>query len=140
MSNADAQYQHRVTFKDAETKTMLKVGTVGKLPGSTEFKPAASIAKVLALAFALSVSTSCSQDNRQAVIKECIADVQRDASTGSIIDLLPSDNGEIRHDKMGAAVVACMSKAGYSHANFDMTDQRCVDDVDFNPYCYRKGQ
>ena len=33
-----------------------------------------------------------------------------------------------------------MSKAGYGHANFDMSDARCVDDVDFNPYCYRRAK
>lgn len=56
------------------------------------------------------------------------------------MDLLPTDKGEVLHDKLGAAISACMAEAGYDHENFDMSDGRCVDDVDFNPYCNRKGK
>ena len=119
---------------------MLRMGSVTKLSISADSQVAATVAKFLALAFIASLSASCSRDNRQADIKQCIADVQLDASKGNIIDLLPSDTGEVRHDKLGAAVAACMSNSGYEHANFDMSDQRCVDDVDFSPYCYRKGK
>lgn len=95
-------------------------------------------ARVLALTLIAFLAASCSRDNRQADIKQCIADVQKDAAAGNVPDLDPADAGEVRHDKLGSAVAACMSKDGYGHANFDMSDQRCVDDVDFNPYCYQK--
>ena len=95
-------------------------------------------AHVLALALIASFSASCSRDNRVSDIKQCIAEVQREASSGAMNDLQPDDSSEERHDKLGAYVVTCMSKAGYGHANFEMSDARCVDDVDFNPYCYRR--
>jgi hypothetical protein len=97
-----------------------------------------TVAKVLALTLAISLISSCSRDNRQADIKQCMAEAEKDAAAGITPDLSPADAGEVRHDKLGAAVAACMSKEGYGHANFDMSDQRCVDDVDFNPYCYQR--
>ena len=98
------------------------------------------IASTLAIALILSFSASCSRDTRDSDMKQCVAEVQGDASKGALIDLQPGDNAEERHDKLGAYVAACMSKAGYGHANFEMSDARCVDDVDFNPYCYRRGR
>jgi hypothetical protein len=85
-------------------------------------------------------SASCSRDSRQADIKQCIAKVQQDASRGGLSDLDPSDDSETRHDKLGAVVAECMNEAGYRHQTFDMSDERCVDDVDFNPYCYRRSR
>lgn len=99
-----------------------------------------TVVKVVALTLFVCLATSCSKDNRQADMKQCISDVQKDVSEGNITNLSSADIGEVRHDKLGAAVSACMSKLGYSHANFDMSDQRCVDDVDFNPYCYQSGK
>ena len=105
--------------------------------GIRNFQPAAS---ALALALIASFCASCSRDTRVSDIKQCIAGVQREASAGAMSDLQPSDSSEERHDKLGAYVAACMSKAGYGHANFEMSDARCVDDVDFNPYCYRRAR
>jgi hypothetical protein len=72
----------------------------------------------------------------------CIAKVHRAASQGRLDQnyLLPkADSAEERHDQIGGAVSDCMEKAGYRHANGDMTDARCVFDVSFNPFCYRRS-
>ena len=95
---------------------------------------------VLVVAVMASFSASCSRDNRDRDIKQCIADVQKKAATGAINDLQAADSSEERHDKLGTYVAACMRQAGYGHANFDMSDARCVDDVDFKPYCYARGR
>lgn len=93
-------------------------------------------ASVIALVAAL---TACSRDSRATDIKQCIAEVQQAASRGQLNNLLSTaDSAEERHDKIGGAVSACMEKAGYRHEERDMTDARCVDDVDYNPYCYRR--
>jgi hypothetical protein len=86
------------------------------------------------------ILASCSQDSRAADINGCIAEAEQEASQGTLNDQPgAADNAEERHDKIGVAVSDCMAKAGYRHANKDMIDERCVDDVDFNPFCYRKG-
>lgn len=105
--------------------------------GIRNFQQAAS---VLAVALIASFSASCSRDARETDIKHCIAEVQREASTGAMSDLQSTDSSEERHDKLGAYVATCMDKAGYGHANYEMSDARCVDDVDFNPYCYRRAK
>ncbi len=105
-----------------------------------DFRTFETVAKAMALTLVLIFTASCSRDKREADIKQCIANVQKDASTGTLPDLTPTDTGEVRNDKMGAAVAACMTSAGYGHANFDMSDERCVTDVDFNPHCYRKAE
>jgi len=61
------------------------------------------------------------------------------ASQGRLTNLSPADSAEERHDKIGDAVSDCVSERGYGHANGDMADERFVDDVDFNPNCYRRG-
>jgi len=109
---------------------------------SVRFKAVASGARLMALVALVSFLAACSRDNRGADIKKCIAEVQRAASQGLLdqMDLLSTqDSAEEHHDKLGGAVSDCMSKAGYNHANADMTDVRCVYDVSFNPYCYRRG-
>jgi hypothetical protein len=95
---------------------------------------------ILAVAFIVSFSAACSPDTRDSDIKQCIAEVQQEASKGTLSDLQRTDSSAERHDKLGAYVTTCMSKAGYGHANFEMSDERCVDDVDFNPYCYRRAR
>jgi hypothetical protein len=50
----------------------------------------------------------------------------------------PGDTEEQRHDRLGGQIASCMENLGYHHDNSAMTDERCVDDVDFNPYCYRR--
>lgn len=37
------------------------------------------------------------------------------------------------HDVIGSMVGDCMKGLGYRH---EMTDEKCVDDVDFNASCY----
>lgn len=83
---------------------------------------------------------ACSRDSRATDIKQCIAKVGRDASQGRLSYALgTAENAEDRHDKMGAVVVSCMEEEGYQHDAGAMADARCVDDLDFNPYCYRRG-
>jgi len=95
---------------------------------------------ILALAIALSFLAACSRDSRTTDMAQCVAQVQSQVSQGQLNSMFsPSDSEEDRHDKIGGAVADCMRKAGYSHANRDMTDARCLDDVDFSPYCYRRG-
>jgi hypothetical protein len=96
--------------------------------------------KGLALASLAYFLTACSPDNRSADIKRCITSVQQQAMRGSLTNLTRTDSAEDLHDKIGAAVSDCMSNGGYSHANADMADGRCLDDVDFNPYCYRRSK
>jgi len=95
---------------------------------------------IVALAAGLSFLAACSQDRRSADMAQCVAQVQQQVSQGQLNSMFsPSDSAEDRHDKIGGAVADCMRKAGYGHANRDMTDARCLDDVDFSPYCYRRG-
>ena len=59
-----------------------------------------TIARLLPLTLVICFSASCSRDNRQADMKQCIADVQKDASEGNIADLLRTDTGGVlNHDK-----------------------------------------
>ncbi|MFO0886592.1 MAG: hypothetical protein U0894_20830 [Pirellulales bacterium] len=96
--------------------------------------------KILAAASIAVSFSSCSPDNRQGDLKQCIAGVDQDTSAHSIPDISPSDRGEVLHDKLGAAIAGCMSEKGYGHTNHDMTDERCVDDVDFNAFCYQRSK
>jgi hypothetical protein len=112
----------------------------GKFKAPTKLTGITFGAKLLALASLVSIVAECSRDSRPTDIKECKAKAQRAATEGRLINLLPTDSPEERHDKIGTAVSDCMSKTGYSHANGDMADARCLDDVDHNPYCYRRGK
>jgi hypothetical protein len=71
--------------------------------------------------------SSCSPDRKQADMDRCIsmAKVETTSDTG--------ESKEEAHDAIGAVVVDCMKQAGYRH---DLADGRCIDDVDFNFYCY----
>jgi hypothetical protein len=93
-----------------------------------------SSVQILMLAVMPVVLTGCSRDSRQADIKQCIVRSERSQNH----DFQPTDSADERHDEIGDLIAACMSDAGYGHANGDETDARCIDDVDFNPYCYRK--
>ena len=88
----------------------------------------ASLCATLAVCGLLS---ACSRDNREADIKTCIATAQHDGSQGQ-----PGESDEERHDRIGELVTSCMEQAGYRHDQISMADGRCVDDVDYNPYCY----
>ena len=83
------------------------------------------------------VLSSCSKDDRQADIKNCIGDAQKVAMQGQL-NIPSGASAEDRHDRIGAEVAACMDRQGYRHDNGSMTDERCVDDVDYNPYCYAR--
>jgi len=37
-------------------------------------------------------------------------------------------------------ITACMEKLGYRHDQGSMANAHCVDDVDYNPYCYARGR
>jgi hypothetical protein len=82
---------------------------------------------------------ACSRDNRQADIKMCIATAQHDASQEQPGGQAQSgESDEERHDRIGGLVTTCMEQAGYRHDQISMADERCVDDVDYNPYCYAR--
>ena len=83
--------------------------------------------------------TGCSQDTRVADVKQCIAKAQDEAAHGQLPYLLAADSAEVRHDKIGSEIAECMATAGYHHDSAAMVDERCVDDVDFNPYCYKRA-
>ena len=91
---------------------------------------------VLALSHCLA---SCTSDNRVADIKKCIAQVEYKASHGELPYLLATDSAEAHHDKIGSEIVDCMAKAGYRHDETAMANEHCVDDVDFNAYCYLRS-
>jgi len=85
------------------------------------------------------IASACSRDTRDADTKTCIAAAQKQLATQQPPgEPLPSRDNEERHDRIGSLVAACMEQSGYRHDNSAMTDARCVDDVDYNPYCYRK--
>jgi hypothetical protein len=84
--------------------------------------------------------TACSRDSREADIKQCIATAEHQVSHGLLpYKLPPADSAEERRDQIGGVVVDCMWKAGYRHDAAASANSRCVDDLDFNPYCYRRG-
>lgn len=83
---------------------------------------------------ALGLLAACSRDSREADIKQCIAQAQRQASQGQ--SPYPDESAEERHDRLGNDIAACMEKLGYRHDDGAMTDQRCVNDVDYNAFCY----
>jgi len=96
-------------------------------------------AKVLPLITLIAVMDACSRDSRAADINRCVVEVQRETTQGDLNYLWnTTDSAEVRHDKIGGAVSDCMAKAGYGHSNREMSDAKCLDDVDFNPYCYRR--
>lgn len=98
---------------------------------------AAFLAGSLCAVFAVSMQLSaCSRDRREADTKECIASSQHLAAQGQFAT--PDESDEERHDRIGGDVAACMEKLGYRHDQSSMADGRCVDDVDYNPYCYAR--
>lgn len=80
--------------------------------------------------------SACSRDSREADFKKCSGITLRSQTQASN----PGDTEEQRHDRLGGQIAACMESLGYLHDNGAMTDERCVDDVDFNPYCYRRAK
>jgi hypothetical protein len=69
---------------------------------------------------------ACSPDHSEADLQRCIA--QAPSKTGPT-----SLKGEEAHDAIGAEAADCMKTLGYRH---DMASPKCVDDVDFNRFCY----
>ena len=83
-------------------------------------------------------AAACSRDTRQADIKDCIAQSQHQIQ-GAPPGGTPQNEGfEERHDRIGGMIAVCMEQRGYRHDDGAMTDARCVDDVDYNPYCYAR--
>ena len=78
---------------------------------------------------------ACSRDKRETDIKACIAEAQQPQPDYSIP---ANESAEDQHDRIGSLAAVCMQQRGYRHDDRSMTDQRCVDDVDYNPYCYVK--
>ena len=80
---------------------------------------------------------ACSRDRREPDIKACIAEAQHPQPDYSIP---ANESAEEKHDRIGGLTAACMQQRGYRHDDRSMTDQHCVDDVDYNPYCYIKAR
>ena len=69
----------------------------------------------------------CSPDRRDADASMCISKAQQEAPAPA------GQSQEEMHDAIGAMVGDCMKELGYRH---EMTDEKCIDDVDFNASCY----
>jgi len=80
--------------------------------------------------------SACSRDSREADVKQCVATALRETSQTQTA--YAAESVDERHDRLGGQIAACMENLGYNHDDGSMTDERCVDDVDFNPYCYRR--
>jgi hypothetical protein len=85
---------------------------------------------------AIGLVSGCTRDNREADVKQCTATSLREASQTQTADA--AESVDERHDRLGGQIAACMENLGYHHDDGSMTDERCVNDVDFNPYCYRR--
>ena len=97
----------------------------------------ASRAQLLILVTPMLFLAACSRDHRQADIKRCVGVAEYQAS--HLLPLAPSDEtAEERHDRLGDLVADCMEKLGHVESNATIAKERCVDDVVFNPYCYRQ--
>jgi hypothetical protein len=96
----------------------------------------ASSAPIVAFLVLSCFLAACSRDNRAADIKQCIA--KGEASQKEWDRFQTAESAEERHDHIGGLVAACMNDAGFGHADRDQADARCINDVDFNPYCYRR--
>ena len=92
-------------------------------------------AALLCAAFAaIGLVSGCTRDNREADVKQCNATALRGTSQTETA----AESVDERHDRLGGQIAACMENLGYRHDDGSMTDERCVADVDFNPYCYRR--
>jgi hypothetical protein len=102
----------------------------GKFTATVPWAGAILLAALISLA-------ACSRDNREADIKKCISGAEYQAA-----HTLPRPNNETteeHRDRTGDFVADCMEKVGYIQNNASSADARCVDDVVFNPYCYRRA-
>ena len=83
----------------------------------------------IVFAGALTLS-ACSPDNNEADLQRCIAQAPSRSGSATL-------SGEEAHDAVGAEAAECMKALGYRH---DQASPKCVDDVDFNRFCYvRRG-
>jgi hypothetical protein len=91
------------------------------------------------LLFLSAYLTACSRENREKDLKECTTSTQRQWSQEqSVNGAFSGLEKEERRDAIGGMIAACMESRGYRHDGGAMIDERCVDDVDYNPYCYRR--
>ena len=99
--------------------------------------------KALVLAQALIAlspfTTGCSRDRRSEDIRVCTEEAQKKVPTSQLLYLRSVTSKEERHDSIGSDIAECMGGKGYHHDGAAMAEGRCVDDVDYNPYCYRRG-
>ena len=98
--------------------------------------------RALVLAQALMVVgpfiTGCSRDSRSEDMKLCTDDAIKKVPNSQLLYLRSAASAEERHDSIGSDIAECMGSKGYRHDSATMADGRCVDDVDYNPYCYRR--
>jgi hypothetical protein len=83
--------------------------------------------------------TACSRDTRSADTKICTEQAEKKVPTSELLYLRSASSEEEHHDSIGSDIAECMGSKGYRHDSAAMADGRCVDDVDYNPYCYRKA-
>lgn len=104
-----------------------------------KFTAMSSWAETATLLALIALLAGCTRDSREADIKQCIATSEYQVSHGLLpYKMPPADSAEERHDQIGGVVAGCMHKAGYRHDNAALANSRCVDDLNFNPYCYRR--
>ena len=87
------------------------------------------IATIAALGVVLGVVltvSACSPDSREADLRHCVGAAPSKSGSTSL-------TGEEAHDAVGAEAADCMKLLGYRH---DLAGPKCVDDVDFNSFCY----
>lgn len=118
------------------------------LPKSAGIRPSAGRTRMSSCrsrhsfcAFAMALLMACSRDNREQDVRQCTLEIQHQLSQGRANETSSATESTAeRHDAVGGMIAACMETRGYRHDSGAMTGERCVDDVDYNPYCYQKAR
>ena len=91
------------------------------------------------LIFVSPLVAACSRDIRAEDMKVCKEEAENETPTSQLLYLRSTISKEERHDSIGSDIAACMAGKGYRHDQAVMADGRCVDDIDYNPYCYGRA-
>ena len=103
---------------------------VGRLP----------LKSLLLLCILLPCLAECSRDDRAGDVKTCTAEAEKQVPNSQLLYVRSTETKEQRHDEIGAGIAECMAAKGYRHDSGAMTDERCIDDVDYSQYCYLKAK
>ena len=105
---------------------------------TTDYDAVETISRLATAALILTVA-ACSRDSREADIKACVAKAQQQTSHGQLPYRVPANaSAEDLHDAMGSLVIDCMENQGYRHDGGALANARCIDDIDYNPFCFRR--